>query len=175
MPARSDTPTRRVFFALEPDARTAAALHDAAEAAALASGGRRTPPHNLHMTIAFLGAVSEPRLGQVRQVPPIHVGSFGLELDHCGYLRRARTLTLEPRSVPPPLTALYELLWRGLSRAGFERERRPFRPHVTIARRASASREPVEPVVWRVRALTLMESVPEAGGVRYRALDRWAL
>lgn len=57
----------------------------------------------------------------------------------------------------------------GLARAiGRERERRAFRPHITVARRSSwaspACGEPTPPLVFDPEAVTLCRSRPTPGG-----------
>lgn len=174
-PASRAAAPRRVFFALQPDRRTAAALGRVAEALSGERRGRLVPARKLHMTLAFLGAVDTAGLRRARQVPPIAVGPLRLSIDRVGHFKRSRILWLGPSAVPPALLALEERLWAGLAAAGFERERRAFRPHVTIARSSAAVRGPIDAVHWDADTLTLMESVPEDGGVHYRALQCWSL
>lgn len=169
-------PRRRLFFALRPDRAAAAALARLAEALLGNGRGRPVPERNLHLTLAFLGTVDAPAQRRAEQVPPVPVGAFRLCLDHIGYFRRSGTLWLGPSAVPQALMALEQGLWQGLCAAGFEREKRAFRPHVTLARRSRAApRGAVADVAWDVDALTLMESVPADDGVEYRALRRWPL
>jgi 2'-5' RNA ligase len=170
------SPRRRLFFALRPDRPTATALARIAEALLGDGRGRPVPAHKLHLTVAFLGAVDAPARQRAEQVPPVPVGAFRLRLDHVGYFRRSGTLWLGPSAVPQALTSLERALWEGLRAAGFERERRAFRPHVTLARRSrGAPRGAVLEVAWDVDTLSLMESVPAGDGVEYRVLRRWPL
>lgn len=166
---------RRMFFALWPTERTRVRILRATRRAVRGSGGRPTPAHNLHITLAFLGAVTDRQLERALAVPPIPAGVFELVLDTLGYWPRSRILWLAPRSIPAPLTALERELWAGLTEAGFEREARIFRPHLTLVRRGRAVREAVRPVRWSVRRLALVESVPEPGGSRYRPIRFWRL
>jgi RNA 2',3'-cyclic 3'-phosphodiesterase len=167
--------TRRVFFALWPTARTRLALVRSAKPAIRGCGGRPTPPGNLHMTIAFVGAVNAGQLERALSVPPIAVGPIDLVLDRLGYWARPRILWLGSTELPPALVELETRLWEGLAEVGFRRERRAFAPHVTLARAASAVDEAVEPVRWSARRLALVESVPAARGARYRPLRFWRL
>lgn len=172
---RAAPPRRRVFFALKPDRATAAVLARVAQSLLQERPGRAVPPGNLHLTLAFLGGVDAAALRRARQVPPVPAGPLRLQLDRVGYFKRTRTLWLGPTSVPEALQSLEAQLWAGLTAAGFERERRAFRPHVTIARHSAAARGSIDAVSWNVDTLTLMESVPADSGVRYRALQRWPL
>lgn len=173
--ARVGTPVRRVFFALQPDRKTAAVLARVAEGLLRGRSGRPVPARNLHLTLAFLGGVDAGELRRAEQVPPVACGALRLELDRLGFFRRSRTLWLGFSEAPQALQSLERQLWEGLGAAGFERERRAFHPHVTIARHSGAARGRIEPVCWTVDALSLMESVPAEAGVRYRALRRWPL
>src|SRR5690606_7323542 len=60
--AKADPAGRRVFFALWPDARTAAVLSGWAQDAHAMCGGRIMRPDTLHLTLAFLGMVPHARV-----------------------------------------------------------------------------------------------------------------
>jgi 2'-5' RNA ligase len=96
-------------------------------------------PGAMHLTLKFLGDVEEgalPRLfGAVRRAAEA-VGPFRFETTDLGAFpspRRPRVIWLgiEPVS---ELFELAEAIERELSELGFPRERRPFRPHITIGR-----------------------------------------
>jgi 2'-5' RNA ligase len=61
-----------------------------------------------------------------------------------------------------------------LAAAGFAIEARPWRPHVTLARKATAARWPaeVELIRWTAKALHLGCRADE-GSLRYRWLRAW--
>jgi 2'-5' RNA ligase len=73
------------------------------------------------------------------------------------------------------LNALEQRLWDALEPRGFAREERTYRPHVTLARRARAVEEAVDPVVWHASEIALAESLPVPRGVHYEILERWPL
>lgn len=181
MSAQTDRPDerprrKRVFFALWPDDAARNAIERASRRAVRLSGGRPTAKRNLHITVAFLGDVDDEALERAAGIPPIEVGPIELELDVLGFFPAARVLWLGPRTVPPALTTLEQSLWDGLERAGFEREPRIYRPHLTLARRARAVEgETIAPVRWRIEALTLVESVPMHRNVHYEPLRHWPL
>jgi 2'-5' RNA ligase len=174
--AGGERPDRhRVFFALWPDDATRSALSRATRAAVGASGGRPIAKNNLHLTIAFLGEVTAAALERARAVPPVAVGGFDLTLDTLGLWPDTRLLWLASHEVPQPLDRLEELLWDGLAASGFPPERRVFRPHLTLARRARAVEAEIEPVVWHVAELALVESFPIERNVHYEVLQTWPL
>lgn len=166
---------RRVFFALWPDEGTREALVSASQAAVRRSAGRATPRANLHVTLAFLGAVSEAKLAQVRQISPPSVGRFVLSIDTLGFRKRARLLWAAPDAVPPALLELESSLWGELEELEIPRERRPYLPHITLARRARHVSDTLTPVRWPVPEFVLVESTPGPLSSVYQILETWAL
>lgn len=164
---------RRVFFALWPDETTRRALVRATRTAVRRCGGRPTPPDNLHVTLAFLGPLTAPLLASVRRVPPLASPAFELVFDQLGHWRGSQALWISPSRAPAPLIELEAALWDRLEAAGFERERRPYRPHVTVARKAKRVAEALPAVPWRVAELALVESKPGARHPRYEVLEIW--
>ena len=174
---RDDPPreSRRVFFALWPDAETRVRLARATKDAVRRSGGRPIAKDRFHVTVAFLGNLSPAGLEIASAVPPISVGAFTLVLDTVGAFAASRTLWLGARSVPPALLELERVLWDALTAKGFIREERVYRPHVTLARRARPVDVGVDPVEWTVGELALVESLPAGRNVHYEPLRTWAL
>jgi RNA 2',3'-cyclic 3'-phosphodiesterase len=165
----------RVFFALWPDEATRAAISRATREAVRASGGRPIAKERLHVTVAFLGELSDAGLDLARGVPPISVGPFELLLDAVGIWPESKILWLAPSSTPDALGQLEARLWDTLVERGFRAEERVYRPHLTLARRARPVEITVEPVRFAVRDLALVESFPEARTVHYEVLERWPL
>jgi 2'-5' RNA ligase len=174
--AADERPDRhRVFFALWPDDTTRAAISRATRGAVGSSGGRPIAKDRLHITVAFLGELTGAGLDVARAVPPIAVGPFDLELDAVGVWPESKILWLAPTAVPAALMQLEARLWQGLVERGFRGEDRVYRPHVTLARRARPVEAAVEPVVFPVRELALVESFPLGSNVHYEVLERWPL
>jgi len=161
--------TRRLFFALWPDAELRTAIVDRTEAVDLHDvlGGRRVPAHNLHLTLVFLGNVPVERFdslvdaaGRVRRP-----GRFSLRLDRFGMFARARVAWLGAEPVPQAERLVRELGGVAGSAAAVTLEPRAWRPHVTLLRRIDVG--PVRripalgpPVDWPVRDFALVESIP---------------
>ena len=164
---------RRAFFALWPGESTRKELLRATRTAVRRSGGRGTPPGNLHITLAFLGPVTQADLERVMEVPPIPSPEFPIELDRLGYWRGSRVLWLGPTRQPAALLDLERRLWDALVAVGFERERRPYRAHVTLARKARPVEQAINPVVWPVSELALVQSRPGARHSVYEVLRVW--
>ena len=174
MNERENKPVRRrVFFALWPTETIRRELLQATRTAVRRAGGRAMPPGNLHITLAFLGPLTEADLAMVVQVPPIPSTAFTVELDKLGYWSRSRVLWLGATQVPGELVQLERNLWDALVAVGFERERRPYHPHVTLARKARSVDTPVHSVVWPVSKMGLVESRPGARHSVYEVLREW--
>ena len=143
--------------------------------------GRRTPAENLHVTLAFLGSRTQADADAVARVLAAVARPVGaLEVDGALWLPRGRpgVLTVALRT-GPALGALHADLVAALMAAiGLEPERRPLRPHVTVARaprgeRLRASEVPPPPALsFAPEALVLYRSHTGAGGARYEALAR---
>ena len=174
--APDERPERhRVFFALWPDDATRAAISRATREAVRSSGGRPIAKERLHVTIAFLGELTAAGLDVARGVPPVSVGPFELTLDAVGVWPESKILWLAPSTMPAALGELEERLWTALVERGFRGEERVYRPHVTLARRARPVDSAVEPVLFPVRELALVESFPDGRNVHYEVLERWPL
>lgn len=170
----------RLFFALWPDAGTRDALAASAHALRATCGGRAPPAANLHLTLAFLGAVAERRVAEFAALAAaLPATPFEFVLDQFGYWRAQRLLWAGMRVCPPELGALALALRERLTAAGFQVERRPFHPHVTLLRdvtRAPATEQtPDVPLQWRARHFVLACSLPVRGGVVYRMVGTWPL
>jgi RNA 2',3'-cyclic 3'-phosphodiesterase len=170
-------PERRLFFALRPDAGVRASLAQL-QRAYCQRGARVPEAANLHLTLAFLGMVDEERCEQACLAASALEGrGFTLEIDTLGYWRRPRILWCAPSHVPQALNLLVEQLWFGLVGCGFEAEQRPYRPHVTLLRKATAvgRRKLAEPITWTAAHFELMWSRSVANRLHYETLQRWRL
>jgi 2'-5' RNA ligase len=170
-------PVRRLFFALWPDAATRRALDDAALAVA-GKRIRRIPAHNLHLTLAFAGAVPASVQSCLEaQADTIHLPDFELCLDTGGHFPRPRIQWLGAATTPAALRELAGALGLALVRCGLEPDTRAFHAHVSIARKVSRPlpAHPFEPVRWSVGSFWLVESVTATTGVQYFPLREWAL
>lgn len=172
----SRTGARRLFFALWPDAglreRAAAAL----ASLPVGTGGRPQRPDQLHVTLAFLGAVAADRVPlSLAAAAGLQVRSFEVEFDRVEYWRKPRVLCLAASAPPPPLLDLVADLQVALRARGFELERRPYRAHLTVARKArpTADGPLVPPLCWPAHGFALLESISDRQGARYRPLACW--
>ncbi|HEV2268318.1 MAG TPA: 2'-5' RNA ligase family protein [Steroidobacteraceae bacterium] len=198
--AAAREPSRRLFFALWPDEAMRQAMEHATRVAARATGGRPVATANLHVTLAFLGAVPERRLPQLSEVaraaafalpsadrPRSGLRAAGevydsaespceLTFDQLEYWRAARLLCALPSAPPESIVALARRLQERLIESGFTPDRKPFRPHVTLARNVvrPALLQEMQPVVWHFAELALVESRTLPAGPAYRVLQSFS-
>jgi 2'-5' RNA ligase len=179
-------PVRRLFFALWPDEGTRDALTRATGRAVRRSGGRPVPPPNYHLTLAFLGNQPAGLFDQiVAAAALVRAAPFELTLEHYGHWPKPRVFWIGPPPGSPEdasmaLSApavLASQLWDQLEMLGLRREPRPFRAHVTLARKVAALPEvpPPDPLIWKASGFALVESVTEQSGAVYTVVRDFAL
>jgi len=172
---------RRLFFALWPAEEVRAQLDAVAQAHAAL--GRVIAARNLHVTVAFLGAMPEEQVARAldaaRSLQKLTFdGMFMLHLDRVEFWRRSSLLCLAATQAPPELLAFVGQLRAGLRERGCElREHEQFRPHVTLVR--DVRRGPTEAgaasVQWPVDSFALVESQVGQRGSEYTVLEAWRL
>lgn len=155
------------------------------EAAADDFALRAVRDDGLHVTLAFLGHRALDDIDPAREaVRAAATAVPSLALGDALWLapRRPHVLTVEVADGDGALVALQERVVSELVEAvGYERERRRFRPHVTVARvrRGAAPRQRGLPDVPRAafagEAVVLYRSWLGGGPARYEALERVAL
>jgi 2'-5' RNA ligase len=157
----------RLFLALWPDADVRSALAGQQALWQWPAGARPTRIDSLHLTLHFIGAVDAARVPAILAACHSESACFTLMLDrpelwpnHCAVLCASER--------PPALDALHQSLAQILRSLALPVEKRPFRPHVTLARRAAGAVPPreVAPLRWPVHGHALVQS---AGG-RYTPL-----
>ena len=171
----------RLFFALWPAPDEAEALLEAAAPALAACRARPVPAERLHLTLAFLGRADEGQLAAVHEAADRLVAPrLGVTLEAPDCWRRPQALIARPMGATTELVAAAARLWQLLGEVGFEPETRPYRPHVTLARKVRA--EPAEglprltgPVSWRHSEFVLVNSVSGPQGLSYHIIGRWPL
>lgn len=171
-----NTPPLRLFFALWPDRALQGRMAAVAAPMQRQCGGRRVVAPLLHITLAFLGDTAPERVADLQGLAAgIAVTPFILRLTQAGVWPRSGIGWLAPSECPPPLLALVQQLNAALGQAGFPVERRPYRPHITVLRKAV--RAPADPVAvdidWPVAGFALLQSTLGKHGPEYRVLAAW--
>lgn len=173
--------SHRVFFALWPDHEVQAHLSALASELTAKGGGRLIHPAALHLTLAFVGAVTPAQLEQIEEIGRALRGeAFDLSLDRLGFWPQRGILWAGCRQPPAPLKRLAADLAEGLRAAGFSidpRSASALVPHVTLARRARCGSLPRlgSPLTWHVSEFALLETHLHPSAASYKTLTRFAL
>jgi RNA 2',3'-cyclic 3'-phosphodiesterase len=151
------------------------------------------PPANLHLTLKFLGDVTDTDVSKVAEAlkglppaGPIRLRAAALEcFPPRGGAVRVVTAALEEVEGRGALARLHEGIESACHRAGFPREGRAFRPHVTLARARNplpgSQRERLAELVksaWpgpasRAAEFCLFESRLKPSGAEYAVVGRF--
>ncbi len=141
----------RTFIALDLDEHARRRLTAACDAIRLVSHSSRSrsrgdaihwvPPENFHVTLKFLGDVSDAQLADVCRVvreAAAGIGPFDFTVGGLKAVppagRELRMIWAEAQNPAGRLPALFASLEQALAPLGFPRESRPFASHITLAR-----------------------------------------
>lgn len=169
--------SERLFFALWPDEGLRAELASRfASLQAVAPAGRPQRPDQWHVTLEFLGNVPAERRSALHAAADrVAMRSFTIDFDRVEHWRQPEVLCLVASAAPADLSTFVAGLRAALAAAGFAPEQRPFRPHVTLARkvRQAAPATLARPVSWPADRFALVRSVTAPAGSRYEPLRWW--
>ena len=151
--------TTRLFLALWPDPQLRHLLTQWRDAWGWSKGAAPVHADKLHVTLHFLGALPSERLHELLDGFAVPFEPFRLDLTRAALWHNGIAV-LEPDVTPPALSALHADLAEALVTLGLLPEARRYRPHVTMARRATGSTLPQDGplVLWDVRGYALVES-----------------
>ena len=164
----------RLFFAVYPSDAVRKRIAEA-QAGFDAVEARATTPDNFHLTLAFLGeTATDERECYAQAAGAVEMPAFAITLDRFKHFSKRSMCWLVPSAIPVELRALHKRLQRALAPCGYH-DRREFRPHVTLFRKAAGLSLPDETpsVEWRVDRFFLVESVQKDGGVVYVPLEEY--
>lgn len=179
----------RAFVAIDLPEALHAALGEAQQGFRSACHDARwTRPEGIHLTLKFLGEISDAQARQVvealAQIGPFE--PFSVEVKGFGFFPHAG----RPRvfwagvTAPPALAGLAERVEGELVKVGFAREERPFSPHLTLARfpvprpqaalaAAVAARAATSLGRFEASEFSLFESKLSPQGAQYRKVRRF--
>lgn len=168
----------RAFIGLEVPEGTADEMAGVARQLSACMRGRFLPRSTYHVTLAFLGDVDEVESRRAMdaleaacmQAEPVELRFRGL-----GTFGKPHDATLwmgvEPAS---PLMQLAAGVRERLEREGVSFDEKPFKPHITIARRAALPKRELPPLLFPVPACaqnaTLFKSTLTSEGTLYKPL-----
>ena len=176
---------QRVFFAVDTSHEAKAVSAERISAFKKEFGDVRVSwakPDNLHVTLKFIGDVEDEQIrslgllvdSSIKNIQPFTArfaspSAFG---------KRVLSIAIEDDS--DSLSAINEILETASESLGFPREKRSFKPHLTLARirdergtNALISKHAqtrIEPVEWQVRNIVLYESKLQPTGSVYSKL-----
>lgn len=179
---RPDDATVRCFVALLPDAaardaldRLGACWHRRFPAC------RRVPADNLHLTLAFIGAIAPEVARRIADAlaatPP---AAIAVALDAIDAFAGARVLVAGCAAPPPQHAPLMRAAAQAralLESLNVPFDRKPFVPHVTLLRQlarrdAAQARAPLEPPLqWQATRPLLLQSCATPQAVRYLPIE----
>ena len=174
----------RLFVAADPPATAREELERYGRALVQAGGWRTVKAEALHLTLAFLGERPEAEVAAIADA--VRAASRPV-----GEVALGRALMLPPRSPRVAAVAVVDLQQRlrglqaalseGLAAIGAYRpERRPYLPHVTVARRTRDARGQAAEPEWtsgwfRLERVVLYRSRLSPRGASYEALAGFEL
>ena len=143
------------------------------------TGGRLMAPESYHITLSFLGQQPEPRLEAIAAAMDCcHCPPFRATLGELGLFAQRGGGVLWRAVLSPELCRLQAQLAQQLEQAGFALEKRPFQPHITLARRVilnpgtAMASLPVSAQSFGVEEMVLMRSRLSQQGASYQELYR---
>jgi RNA 2',3'-cyclic 3'-phosphodiesterase len=176
----------RLFFALQPTPEQNVALITQV-APLFAKSGSPSPPQpvraaNLHATLCFIGAIEPERLDALRAVASVVRGRrVTLCFDKLEHWETPKILCATASEASDSADQLSAALGEAAIAAGFTPDIKPFRAHLTLARKVSGDlsaafpQSLVPPTILRCDRFVLMESRREESGSIYSAVDSWPL
>jgi RNA 2',3'-cyclic 3'-phosphodiesterase len=181
--AEPSEPTQRLFFAFWPREGARQALARASARATRSSGGRAVPAENLHVTLAFLGSVPRRRMPELKAIAEraalncAQQQPLELRFEALAHWPRQQILCAVVADETPVAAALSAALKDAAAAAGFSPDLKPFRAHVTVARKVMhAPREnALRALLWRFDDFALIDSRTEASGPVYSVIECYSL
>lgn len=190
----SDTETKRLFIAVDITDDAKAKISDALKQMAVTAeksglGVAWTKPDSQHLTLKFLGATSTKLIDDISQrLSRVCEGerSFDITLRGVGAfpnVANPRVLWVGVDDQSRSLSDIAHAIEAEMVGLGFDKETRPFSPHLTVGRvklgrRAIPVLEPFQKAVFgtsTVRGIVLYESVLRPEGSEYRKLKIFAI
>lgn len=171
----------RLFVAINFDDRVIKNISKIRERLKLHSKqGRFVRDEHLHLTLEFLGEISEDRLEDIKSVmKDINANPFNITLSRLGYFKgREGHIYWLGLLDNKDLINLQNKLHLQLLDKGFKLDKREYKPHITIGRRVKLKdnldidgiNEDISKISFKVDSISLMESTNIAGKLIYKVI-----
>ncbi|MGO8733698.1 MAG: RNA 2',3'-cyclic phosphodiesterase [Terriglobia bacterium] len=179
----------RAFIAIDlPESIRAALRRKQASFRSVCPDARWTQPEGIHLTLKFLGEISEAKVKEVSESLKnlSRFEGFAIGLKGFGFfpdVRRPRVFWTGVEA-PASLSRIAEQVEEAMQRIGFAREDRVFQPHLTLARFKVPQPQPALQALlaqqgeeelgnFEVSEFFLFESKLSLRGAEYRKVERF--
>lgn len=168
--------SQRLFFAIQPAAQATQQITELMQQIDK-TGLKFYPPANLHQTLVFLGQTeAEKQAALIQQAGRLTMRRFKMRFSQLAYWPKPKVLCLTATDIPQPLAQLVLALENLALTHDCQIDNRPYRPHITLARKATQAVDvELTPIEFEAAHFVLMASTPSENGVRYLPLERWEL
>lgn len=140
--------------------------------------GRAVLPENFHITLLFLGNVSNQGVDNLRHgLSSLRVQPFTVQLDRFGYFDKTKIFWIGPTHVPTQMSDLFRHVRQHAQRCGVRHLTKKYTPHATLLRQCEGlSTQPIKRAIeWPIDEFHLIESRMEPEGAHYYTVDTFAL
>ncbi len=168
----------RLFIALWPEEAVRQEFSEAGASLHKRLAGRLTRPETIHLTLVFVGELARERIPELLgELGAVKSPVFNVTFDQAGCWRHNRIAYLAPSQPPQALFDLVTRLEQTLDKLAITYDRRPYKPHVTLIRKAqcenpalgrvsgTSAADVIRPVSWSASRFVLVESVPIPEGM----------
>ncbi|MFT7185499.1 MAG: 2'-5' RNA ligase [Pseudohongiellaceae bacterium] len=140
------------------------------------------PSANFHITLAFTGQIRDSdievlcaRTDDLIKSAEFKAGS--LKLIDTGFWAKPGILWIGPEIWPDNLTKLAHKLQNVGRNFGAKKDKKAYRPHLTLSKRIQTSTHPTTPPNFHLDydQVTLYQSISMKSGVRYMKIQSWPL
>lgn len=139
---------------------------------------RPVSSNNFHMTLHFLGSVTEPQENLLIEcLNQLKSDAFELTINNLGNFKKAGILWLGAGVPSEQLIELVNLTRLCIENCIADYISKEFIPHVSLFRKVNnyRSQDQVKTIDWKINSYVLVESRTLQEGVEYRVLKKWPL
>ena len=177
----------RLFIALDVEHKTKQEVNDWRQntlaVLPAANNLKAIPPENFHITLSFLGTIDENQKQAMIKCAhslsaQLTISSYNqtLYLNKLGLFEQPKVLYLGVTEVPQWLTILASTLQKEALLQKIFQEKRPYRPHLTLYRKATTLPIiDVKPIALNCVSFSLYLSENSVSGVQYTPIKTWQI